>query len=170
MARGNLLLFSESCLRRCPSVHLIHADEQQFPHPNSRMLGLRGGHKPMRPFFLPHPSLNFLVRLRPHHAEHRARTRESVVPCPSTSATFTSSNLPASCMAVASRNWTASWTSEGWASRREARAWSLGRRLLVVCFMLTPGLRSRAYPNYLVPSVSYAHAPISRFFVPTASQ
>jgi len=36
-------------------------------------------------------------------------------------ARFNSSNLPASCMAVASRNWKASWTLGGWALRREAK-------------------------------------------------
>ena len=35
-------------------------------------------------------------------------------------------NLPASCMAVASMNWKASWTSGGWMSRRKAKAWRLG--------------------------------------------
>ena len=39
-------------------------------------------------------------------------------------------------MAVASRNWKASWTSGDWVSRREAKAWNSGGRLLVVFFML----------------------------------
>jgi hypothetical protein len=34
---------------------------------------------------------------------------------------FCDSNQPASCMAVASRNWKASWTSGGWVSRRDAK-------------------------------------------------
>jgi hypothetical protein len=40
---------------------------------------------------------------------------------------FLSPHLPASCTAVASRNWKASWTSGGWASRREARGRRLGK-------------------------------------------
>jgi hypothetical protein len=32
-------------------------------------------------------------------------------------------------MAVARRNWKASWTSGDWVSRREAKGWSSGRKI-----------------------------------------
>jgi hypothetical protein len=48
---------------------------------------------------------------------------------PSTSNTLTSSNLPTSCMAVASRSCKASWTLGDWVSRRKAKGWeSVGEK------------------------------------------
>ena len=65
---------------------------------------------------------------------------QSIVPPPVNLSNIHQLKLPCPCIAVASRNCKASWTSAGWASSREAKAWSSGGRSLAVFFMLAPGL------------------------------